>query len=520
MESAWYYVVNGIQTGPVTLAELKEAAAAKKFSPTDLVWQEGTPDWVAASSVVGLFPTTPSAPPSRPLPPTPPQPTYSLSPPPPPPPPHPATQANAQAVAPLSLDGPEPLPLDDEPPPSKPRRMRDRDETLPAAGMPEWAKLIPVFFRRALNPDPAQIAPIPDEETKLTRAGVMESTARKLAVWRRSMLFVAAVPSAFAAVFSLIDLISMDKSQTEIFSAFGMFLQYIQAFSLFALPLAAVFGALAYDRLNVSTNWVLIGGLVSFVVPLGSAFVPSDWLIEIKTTSTMTVRDLENEKAGLRFGLGILFYMMIVPAVLSLLPAVSRACVRMKMFLPESLVPGWGLVVSAPLCVLLTLATFVLLYHIAGNVLLLLGLLLWIGAPLGFFARFSLFTRPVSSPADQAAIVRTAYAVFAMVVLGVVLLVIFLFTAKIPFVGKTLVGFDESTSALRPWSLEIHKRIIEYIGRSLFLSVFFGDLLLLIALSVWREERAFAGSADAAGFDKTMSGLSSAVLPRGSGLPE
>jgi hypothetical protein len=345
----------------------------------------------------------------------------------------------------------------------------------------------------------------------------MELTARKFAVWRRSVLFVAAVPCAFAALFGLIDVVAMDKKEREPFSAFGMFLLYVQALALFSLPVAAVMGALVYDRLATSCKWVLIGGLVSFAVPLVVAFVPGDWLIELKTTSSTTVQEMETAKSTIGVILGIQFYLMLMPAVLSLLPAVSRACVRLKLFLPESLVPGWGLVTSIPLCVLLTLATFVLLYHIAGNALLILGLLLWVGAPLLYLSKFNLLTRPVHSPADLATLVRTSFAVFGLVLLGVLLLVVYLFTAKVA--GRTLVGFDEHTSAIRPWDLGVHRKWIEYVGRSLFLSVFFADIVLRVALSVWREERAFAGTAPAAGFDRTMSGLGSAVLPRGNTPP-
>jgi hypothetical protein len=514
MASDWYYAVNGVQAGPVTLDELKEAAAAKKLAPTDLVWQEDTPDWVAASTVPGLFSAPPVAPP-RPMPPVPPQPTYPVASPPPPAPLQTSTPAG-QTAAPLSLDGPEPLPLDDESAaPIKPRRVRDRDENAPPAGMPEWVKLVPVFCRRALNPDRSRAAPLPEEEAKLTRAGVMDQTARKFAVWRRSLLFVAAVPCAFAALFGLIDVIAMDKKEREPFSALGLMLLYIQAFALFALPVAAVLGALAYDRLATSGKWVLAGGLISFAVPLAVAFVPGDWLIDLPTTSTTTVQDVERAKTAIGVVLGVQFYLLLMPAVLSLLPAVSRSCVLMKLFLPESLVPGWGLVTSIPLCVLLTLATFVLLYHIAGNALLVTGLVLWVGAPLLYLSKFHLLTRPVTSPADQAALVRTSFAVFGLIVLGMLLLMVYLFTAK--FGGRTLVGFDKESSLIRPWSLDLHRKWIEYVGRSLFLTVFFADILLRIALSVWREERAFAGSADAAGFDKTMTGLGSAVLPRGAG---
>ncbi len=506
MESVWYYVVAGAQTGPVSLAELKDAAATGTLSPPDLVWQEGTADWVPARAVAGLFPAVP--PPPRPVPtvPTPSPTTYSLSSPAP---------APGEAL-PLALDAPEPLSIDDAPArPARPRREREPAAGAPAAGTPEWVKLIPVFLRRALNPDPAGAAPVPDEEAALTRAGVMEVTARTFAVWRRSVLFVAAVPCAFAALFGLITVIALDKEDKEAFSAFGMLVLYVQALALFALPVAAVFGALAYDRLAVSAKWVLGGGLVSLAVPLGAAFVPGDWLIDLKTTSTTTVQQVEAARGAIGVALGIQFYLLLTPVVLSLLPAVSRACVRMKLFLPQSLVPGWGLVTSIPMCVLLTLATFVLMYHIAGNALLIAGVLLWVGAPLLYLTKFDLLTRPVTSPAGQAAIIRTSFAVFGLILLGMFLLTIYLFTAKFPLAGKTFVGFDEATSILRPWSLDIHKKWIEYVGRSLFLSVFFADIVLRVALSVWREERAFAGTAPAAGFDRTMSGLGSAVLPRG-----
>lgn len=495
--SVWYYVVNGSQVGPVTLAGLQAAIAAGRVGPTDLVWQDGTPDWVAARTVPGLFLSTPPVPP-------PPAPTTDAA--------YPLAELPATSALVLVTPRPAPevLSLDDETPAPRRKRAADPNSPQPPA-LPEWVKLAQVFARRAIDPDPAECAPTTEEGAKLTAAGVMDATARKLAVWRRSMLFVAAVPCAFAAVFGLINVLAMSKEQREIFSVFGILLQYVQALALFALPVAAVFGALAYDRLSVSAKWVLAGGLVSLAVPLAVAFVPGDWVIELKTDSSTTVQQVEEAK-GLIGLLGIKFYLLIVPAVLSLLPAVARACVRMKLILPESLAPGWGLVTSVPLCVLLTLATFVLLYHIAGNVLLILGLLLWVGAPLLYFTKFDLFTRPLTSPVERAAIVRASMMVFGLIAAGMILLGIYLFTAK--FMGRTVLGFSDS-ALVRPWTLELHKTWIDYLGRSLFLTVFFSDILLRIALSVWREERAFAGSPEAAGFDRTMSGLGSAVLPRG-----
>ena len=70
---------------------------------------------------------------------------------------------------------------------------------------------------------------------------------------------------------------------------------------------------------------------------------------------------------------------------------------------------------------------------------------------------------------------------------------------------------DKDKSLIRPWSLSLHATWIEYVGRSLFLTVLFADLLVRMAVKVWREERAFAGTGPAANFDRTMSNLGTAV---------
>lgn len=51
----WYYVDGGEQVGPVEAEALRELAAAGAVSPETLVWHEGSPDWVEARTVEGLF---------------------------------------------------------------------------------------------------------------------------------------------------------------------------------------------------------------------------------------------------------------------------------------------------------------------------------------------------------------------------------------------------------------------------------------------------------------------------------
>jgi hypothetical protein len=445
-------------------------------------------DWVPARTVVGLFSSLPAAPP----------PASTV----PPVPPRAAAPAPGRAgparTAPLRTAS-APLPLDD-------------NRTIPGA-VPgnEYVELAKEFLRRTTTPNPASIATTPDEEHRLTQAGY-EPIVKKYAVWRRAVLWVSVVPTGFAALFALIDLLAMDENEKSYWSAVGTILLFLQVFSLFALPAAAVVAALAYDRLSKSTRMVLIGGVISIGVPLVIAFMPSGLLLDPKPRPEETVASVEARKQVFAMSLGIMFYLTLMPMVLSLLPAVSRGCVRVKAFLPESLAPGWGLIASIPVFVLLSLATFVVIYHFASNFFLLLGLILWLGAPLLYLGKFKLLTRPITESQDMQALAKTQVYVLAAMGAGILLILIYLFTAK--FAGQPLLGTSKEAH-LRIWSLDLHRIWIEYLGRSLFLTVLFADLVVRMSVMVWREERAFAGSGPAANFDRSMSGLGEAIEARG-----
>ena len=55
METMWHYVKNGTDNfGPVSESELLSLASSGQISPTDLVWSEGMPDWLAMNCVPAL----------------------------------------------------------------------------------------------------------------------------------------------------------------------------------------------------------------------------------------------------------------------------------------------------------------------------------------------------------------------------------------------------------------------------------------------------------------------------------
>jgi uncharacterized RDD family membrane protein YckC len=55
----WFYAVGGQQQGPVTLAVLRGWLAAGQIQSEDLVWREGMPSWLSASTVPELADAVP-----------------------------------------------------------------------------------------------------------------------------------------------------------------------------------------------------------------------------------------------------------------------------------------------------------------------------------------------------------------------------------------------------------------------------------------------------------------------------
>ena len=61
MAELWYYTNEGKQMDPVTMRELKRLVGEGVLKPTDMVWKDGMPRWIRASSVKELFPDPMSA---------------------------------------------------------------------------------------------------------------------------------------------------------------------------------------------------------------------------------------------------------------------------------------------------------------------------------------------------------------------------------------------------------------------------------------------------------------------------
>jgi hypothetical protein len=275
--------------------------------------------------------------------------------------------------------------------------------------------------------------------------------------------------------------------------------------SFYAMPAAALLALLLWTRPRASRAVLLAGWCASFLVPVAIALTPwSWWTVEPPPPTTNAAR-LARQYERMVEGLAWANYYVLVlsPAVLALVPGLLRACVRVKRLLPESILPGWFLVAAAPFNSLLVLVTVVALAQVAPSPLLVAGMLLWLAAPLAYLARARTFTRPLCSPEDLRGLEHVQVVAWALIVASSVCLVAYA-TSWQAF-GLRLVGLQPRTSLVRPW--EVVRYFLDFLGRSMFVTVLGADLLLRATLSAWRQQREFLHADPAKDYNRLMEKL-------------
>jgi hypothetical protein len=214
------------------------------------------------------------------------------------------------------------------------------------------------------------------------------------------------------------------------------------------------------------------------------------------------------DEATLRLVGAISYYITLMPGVLALIPGVMRACLRIKVLLPQSMLPGWFLVGAAPLWTLLFLVVFVTVNQIAGDVLLIIGVLCVTTTPVLYLVHVQRFTIPISTPTEEAKLLAVQRQVRLGLAVGVIFVLLWTLTAK--FFGRGIIGIDPETSFVRPWSRDLWRFPIDYAAHSLATTALAADLFMAMNLAVWQHTKAFVTTKEATEYDRRMSEIEEA----------
>jgi hypothetical protein len=338
---------------------------------------------------------------------------------------------------------------------------------------------------------------------------------RQFLAWRRRMLVLVILLTALTAAIDTatwliggpqlsIDFLStLDPTSEPVQQTFfGDVSELVWLLSFYAMPASALFAAVCWARPRLSRSALLAGWGASFLVPVTIALTPwSWWTVDAEAGRFPKVERVERVAEGVAWG----FYYVVVlsPAVLALVPGVIRACVRVKVLLPEAILPGWLLVAAAPLNGLLVLVTFVALAQVSTSPLLLIGMVLWLAAPLVYLVCAQVFTRPIASANGLRAARRVQGVAWALALGSASCLIAYSATGEA--FGIRLVGFDDKTSLIRPW--QVLRYGLDFSGRALFVTVLGADVLLRATLAAWRHQRVFCVTPASAEFDRVMERL-------------
>jgi hypothetical protein len=378
--------------------------------------------------------------------------------------------------------------------------------------------------------------PLTDHEAnRLDRRGVEDDTARHYLTWRRSNLLVAGAATAFAATAHSLVALTFYLEFPNLFSRLGVAVQTARHAALFALPVAS-FAALAlWARPRVSYRVVLAGWVVSFLVPVLLSFVPPHQLFALgRLTEAQQQEVVEAAAEAVDFPVGLtaaaervrqglyllvdvvvgaFFTLLLLPTGLSLIPGVFRACARVKVMLPGSSLPGWSLVTTAPLYSFGFLVLLVLVHQVTGSWLLLTSALLFATAPLVYLVKAPLLLRPAPREPSANTLRSVQMLSSAMGAGAAACLCVYLATLEVRFAGQTWRGFglDPETSLVQPWT--VFQFVVEYLGRSFYMTVLVADMVLRMHCLVWAEGRPFLESPHHAEYEAAMRGLHRHVGP-------
>jgi hypothetical protein len=348
----------------------------------------------------------------------------------------------------------------------------------------------------------------PDEDAKLIANGVDEESARRYIAWRRSVLLVVTFPTL---AFALLASFNFLRANHATLTGLGVGLELVRLAVLFALPATAWFAAKCWDNHRRSRSLLLRGWLVAFMGPLALALVPYTWRIDLRAANPqMDASQLEMSSAGLGIGAAAAVFVMLLPTVLSLIPGVMRACLRIKTLIPESILPGFFLIAATPFYMLLFLVIFTAINQFAGHVLLIAAVGCILGGPTLYLVNARTFIRPLRTPEEVAKIGAVQKLVSIVIMFGLALLLLYLFSVPLAGTGRTILGASAASSLVRPWNADVLQFPIEYVVRSLFTMALVADLIMLMNLALWRQSQAFQAAPEAANYDRLMTEIEEA----------
>ncbi len=267
--------------------------------------------------------------------------------------------------------------------------------------------------------------------------------------------------------------------------------------ALYLMPIAALVVLSLKNRFRLAFRVMAGAFLVSFFLPMLTDMLP--WsLWETPKPPSNPLEMVKDKAEGLMEAATVLA--ALLPTVLSLIPGVQKACLRVKGLLPLSSLPGWFVVVASTLYGLFLLVIFVAVDQATTEPAILISLGLLALASLFYGFRAGVVTKPLLTEQDFKRMKGLSLTVALITALAGLILVAFLVSTDV--MGIHLVGFDAKKSLMSP--IDLVATGLEIIGRSMFVSVVGAELMMRLNLMSWTQNREVAAYESVGTYDGAM----------------
>ncbi|MHC4513347.1 MAG: hypothetical protein ACYTKC_14335 [Planctomycetota bacterium] len=390
--------------------------------------------------------------------------------------------------------------------------------TMDTEGLPTTFKRLAL---RALRSDFGRDQATAEERSALAGGAtpITEPLAQDYAAWRFAVLCLAAVVLVIGALVQLGNFetvsggmvreaviaeqqrgnfVDEDIVRQRVEANFGVdnldLLDLIPIISLLAVLTVAVLAILAmrsWRDVRRSARLARLGWYVLVGTPLLLAILPwSRWL----DFNHLAPDNAKAMQSILGVSLGLSFFMTLAPKLISIFPGIIRASVTLKTMLHESPVPGYTVVLFAPVYTMFVLVIFTTINQMQGSITLLVGLACLAVAPMVYLLRARDFLRPHTADESATLVRAVRKQSYLLNLAGTVFLVLFL--------------ADLETVS----TLQVLEFLLMAGGGVLLMMVVAADLVLGLLRLEHDQARRFVGSELATAFETKLSTLSAASL--------
>lgn len=341
---------------------------------------------------------------------------------------------------------------------------------------------------RAFRGQIDECQPTQAEAKALDNAGIINSKARSYLVWRRSCLVVASPFVNTSMILGLLNLRDLFSDNGSL-NALGIFVMFLTSIDSIFLNIGMSVSMHIWSKPNISMKALRLGWIASFVLPLVPALFPLEMLLKKDDIEAIEdgMEDADTFFLVLKLTLALSYAIQLLPAVITFPGGAVRGALRILGLLPNSSLPGWILMVTAPFYSLLVCVALVIVIQVAGNGILFCGTLLLVAAPLVYMVRRRLFVTDKKEDNHEHQLRMTQKVSTALTGAGLFLLLIWAFTAESR--GIRVLGHRKSDDMKFLTYGNGIRMAFEMVGRLLVTIVLFSDIVLAMTICHWRESK-------------------------------